>query len=480
MSKNIFSNVEKAEGPADRYVCPYYKEPIIWTCRSTGKTTRGFSSLSDDLLVYVFRFVSVSALEWSAALYLSWVCRRFRNAALRLPHLWALVTIDMWYSIDIVNLYIERSRGVGLTVVLGNYEAGASVEEFFIMITRPSVLARWEKLVATLPPYNHPLRNFVIGMARNPNINWPRLQSLDMTYIGDDMGVGVLLNKLQVDFPQVRSISLDSSGFAPSRLPSSVTHLRFTYDSARLASLECLWRMLEDSPNLKVAEITLFNLGWQYVPIARFSSLVVLRVHVTMEQNSDTSPFWRMHFPKLTDLHISLHDCHECPEMAFWDRMFACTNGIFTKCNEFPSLRRLSLDFGECSPEGRSYRDDPLPVAFPGSLLKVCPALEVLDIYCGGDFEVFDLPPLRSLRLRGVDLKCTKWMFQYLDSLNQRGMWHVLEEFVLLGCSFPAEEDITRLREYGSKICFVDFPDDNDRWRQKFEIPLRTVLPYQR
>lgn len=321
------------------------------------------------------------------------------------------------------------------------------------MITRPLVLARWEKLVATLPPYNHPLRNFVIGMARNPNINWPRLQSLDMTYIGDDMGVGVLLNKLQDKFPQVRSISLDSSGFAPSRLPSSVTHLRFTYDSARLASLECLWRMLEDSPNLKVAEITLFNLGWQYVPIARFSNLVILRVHVTMEQNSDTSPFWRMHFPKLTNLHISLHDCHECPEMAFWDRMFACTNGIFTKCSKFPSLRRLSLDFGECSPEGRSYRDDPLPVAFPGSLLKVCPALEVLDIYCGGDFEAFDLPSLRSLRLRGMDLKCTKWMFQYLDSLNQRGMWHVLEEFVLLGCSFPAEEDITSLQKYGSKIC---------------------------
>ncbi|KLO14655.1 hypothetical protein SCHPADRAFT_927696 [Schizopora paradoxa] len=479
MYKTILSNMEKGWGPADRSRASDYErnyEEPTWTCTTIGITTKGFSSLPNDLLTEIVGFVAqtLSALEWRTALYLSWTCRRMRDATMRVPQLWAFVCTEMAFSINVVNFYIQRSRTKGLTILLTDFEEYP--EDFFLMITRPKVLNRWERLIVGMRSFSPLTQRSLHRLVSSTNVHWPQLKYLDTTYSEEYSGVRSFIEKINQDSQQLRSVTLDCKSETPLSLPPSVSHLRLTFDFSPFARLTKIGRLLESSPNLQVAEITLFNRSWVSAPNNFSSNLVKLRVHVTRCQNSKSAPFWeKLFFPQLVDLHVSLHHCAETYEMSVADCVLICTSNIFKNSNPLPSLRRLSMDFGDNNSKYGFYRSNSPSILFPGEFLEICPTLEDLEIFCGGDFEASNLPLLRSLRLRGMELESTEWLFQYLASMKQSGMPDTLQELAFLGCSLP-DKDLAKLQDYGERVIFVDCPEEDERWRQNLETPLRSIM----
>ncbi|KAL5530471.1 hypothetical protein ACEPAF_6729 [Sanghuangporus sanghuang] len=80
--------------------------------------SRGIDRLPEEILSYILTLAG--APGWKAALYLSWVSRRFRAVALATPRLWSSLPpacLDD-LSREAMSCFLERSKKVGLTIEL--------------------------------------------------------------------------------------------------------------------------------------------------------------------------------------------------------------------------------------------------------------------------------------------------------------------------------------------------------------------------
>ncbi|KAL5527130.1 hypothetical protein ACEPAG_5921 [Sanghuangporus baumii] len=80
--------------------------------------SRGIDRLPDDILSHILTLARSPG--WKAALYLSWVSRRFRAVALATPQLWSSLPPTRMddLSCEAMTRFLERSKTVGLTIEL--------------------------------------------------------------------------------------------------------------------------------------------------------------------------------------------------------------------------------------------------------------------------------------------------------------------------------------------------------------------------
>ena len=147
---------------------------------------RGLSSIPDEVLSIIFEYVyrcHPPYLRSPPLLWLSLVCRRFRNVISSNPLLWNKITLSSRISTDKVNRFLEKSKAVGLELNLRcTCPSRRPILDGSLHQLSNALLhtARWEFLGVDLTGHN--LEDFGQEFGLLCALRLPRLRSLSIVY----------------------------------------------------------------------------------------------------------------------------------------------------------------------------------------------------------------------------------------------------------------------------------------------------------
>ncbi|KAJ7356847.1 hypothetical protein DFH08DRAFT_932895 [Mycena albidolilacea] len=218
--------------------------------------------------------------EWT----LSHVSRRFRDVVVGAPALWTLIEMDFTGegSVEILNLYLERSRTSKISLILREPESCMTVDgllrERVTEIIVPQV-NRIQRLKIVLRAKDWDLDQEMLGPFRD--VAAPHLEHLEIVYRGGEFAVGVPVAMFWSGAPRLTFLKIDRSTLQLPPQPlwmASITHLELLggYD-----------------PDIYPAAVT-----------AQCPSLTHLHLDVTYVPTDAN----RFHIPTLKFLYISIQD----------------------------------------------------------------------------------------------------------------------------------------------------------------------------
>ncbi len=180
-----------------------------------------------------------SSTPWT----LTHVCRRWRQLALALPHLWTYIELDFdGFPQDItpcqlafkMALLIERSKGLPLSIFI---TATTDIEDHSIIAILEASIPRWKHLSADIPLQS-------LQLCFSGNVFWS-LEHLILA-INQDAHSDVVLDIFNsTNAPALRSLETDQAFISHVSLPSSsLTHL------SDFAIIDGVFELLQTMSNL--------------------------------------------------------------------------------------------------------------------------------------------------------------------------------------------------------------------------------------
>ena len=421
------------------------------------ETDRGLAKLPDSVLSHIFEIICMDSREdyWSSPpqMYLSLVCRRFRDVVSNSPRLWRWIAVNSTSSVDTVNVFLKKSKAANLDVEVFDfshyYRRAAADVSSALALTLPHS-ERWESLWLILKETEKedlasrikPFNALRLPQLRNLSIVYPQHSS------GNDTGPHPSLHFYKTcELHQLRSFHITNAipeTFPSSQLTSIQVELR-----AMKVNLKSLLDFLSANRTLEDIDLDFASIKYAGPRIAggevRLDNVKRFKLALGSTRPGGLYPFRRaLCMPNVSKIELSVIDDYlhfyednVDPEYesdylhgAWADAHRSQEYITFMLCdNDYQHLEHFRYEY-----LGDDMNDYRLP-------FQKMPRLRILELrthnLCPSLAELRALPPLREVRIDWDSYLSNKWRLwlgEFRRQLEKQDKLHGLEKLFISYC----------------------------------------------